>query len=187
MKTPNVITATSRNRRVLAGLIDSVLSGLFGYFAIVFSSGRVNEEIAKEIEARMKQQPTEAQLLEMLLDLPVLTHIITIGVAVMVAYYFTELLSPYSPGKYLIHIKIVSSDGTPSSFMQRLVRFLVKHVPYLALLAIIFDPNNAFILYGALSPITLAGLALIFLPDKMALHDYVAKTKVIDVSPSSLG
>ncbi len=82
-----------------------------------------------------------------------------------------------TPGKMVIHAKIVKSDGSTIGFGNAILRYLFYLVPYFA--PILFFAGLAVPLLPL--PVTIVGLIIIVMSSrKQGLHDMVAGTYVID-------
>lgn len=95
------------------------------------------------------------------------------------AYWLSEVLFAASPGKLLLRLRIVTTDGHRAPLLQRLERFAIKGGPNLLILAGIFTglkglPTAA----NGFAFLVVTGGLLILGERRQAIHDLAARTAV---------
>ena len=100
-------------------------------------------------------------------------------------FFLFEVIGSQSLGKQILGIKAISFDGQPTSFLQRLFRFMIVFSFTAAFAAHRAYPNNDFGPLGGCIQRGLAlGLFLLCTPFRAALHDLLTRTLVINTAKS---
>jgi uncharacterized RDD family membrane protein YckC len=144
---PETMAYASIGKRFAALIVDSILIGVvsvpivFGSMAFLFS--------------RPNEAPTEDMV-----GLYMFAMIAALGVWVL--FYMTWFVGRFgaTPGKMMLGIKIVRSDGSPVSYLRAFARFwahqLSANIMYIGFIIALFDDQ------------------------KRALHDHICDTRVIE-------
>jgi len=111
-----------------------------------------------------------------------------ISPAVMLCYVALEVIKAQSVGKMVMKLKITNPDGSDASRDTLMKRFAVKYAGTLiALVGGIVGLTIINMLGMLVSLAVLVGFFLMFRPDKLALHDILAKTAVFGPETAGVG
>ncbi len=147
------VVLASRWNRFWASTIDALLMALVTMPVVYFTGG------FEEVDGKLVEQSFTYETLIGLL-----------GIIVFIAFNYKFLIhNGQTIGKKILKIKIVELDNTLPSKRTLLNRYLVYFVPtYIPVVG---------------SWLSLINILFIFGKEKRCIHDYIAKTKVIDVEP----
>lgn len=149
------------NAFVIDNLILSVVGALFLY--VMSLAGMVDLSAASEIANQYIENPTSTELVSKALELPGMSTFFTIWSVVQAIYFIVfHAVWGATPGKKLMRIHVEMANGEKLSWAFSIFRFVASIVTQATL-----------IFYG------LGYLIVLIDPQKRALHDFIAQTRVV--------
>ena len=149
------------NAFVIDNLILSVVGALFLY--VMSLAGMVDLNAASEIANQYIENPTSTELVSKALELPGMSTFFTIWSVVQAIYFIVfHAVWGATPGKKLMRIHVEMANGEKLSWAFSFFRFVASIVTQATL-----------IFYG------LGYLIVLIDPQKRALHDFIAQTRVV--------
>ena len=151
--------------RANAFIIDNIILSIFGaifLYALSFA-GVIDLATATEIAKQYIENPTSTELVSKALEQPGMSMFFTIWSIVQAAYFIVfHAIWGATPGKRLFHIHVEMAEGEKLSWAFSIFRFIASIVTQATL-----------IFYG------LGYLIVLIDPQKRALHDHIARTRVV--------
>ena len=149
------------NAFIIDNLILSVVGALFLY--VMSLAGMLDLNAVSEIVNQYIDNPGSTDLVSKALDLPGMSTFFTIWSIVQAIYFIVfHAIWGATPGKKLLRIHVEMANGEKLSWAFSIFRFVASIVTQATL-----------IFYG------LGYLIVLIDPQKRALHDYLAKTRVV--------
>lgn len=149
------------NAFIIDNLILSVVGALFLY--VMSLAGMLDLNAVSEIVNQYIDNPGSTDLVSKALDLPGMSTFFTIWSIVQAIYFIVfHAVWGATPGKKLLRIHVEMANGEKLSWAFSIFRFVASIVTQATL-----------IFYG------LGYLIVLIDPQKRALHDYLAKTRVV--------
>ena len=149
------------NAFVIDNIILSVIGAVILY--IMSSAGSVDLNAVTEIARQISENPTSTELVSKALELPGMSTFFTIWSVVQAIYFIVfHAVWGATPGKRLLHIHVEMANGEKLSWAFSIFRFIASIVTQATL-----------IFYG------LGYLIVLVEPQKRALHDFIARTRVV--------
>ncbi|OWV21907.1 RDD family protein [Fibrobacter sp. UWB3] len=149
------------NAFIIDNLILSVVGAIFLY--IMSLAGMLDLNAVSEIVNQYIDNPGSTDLVSKALDLPGMSTFFTIWSIVQAIYFIVfHAVWGATPGKKLLRIHVEMANGEKLSWAFSIFRFVASIVTQATL-----------IFYG------LGYLIVLIDPQKRALHDYLAKTRVV--------
>lgn len=149
------------NAFIIDNLILSIVGAIFLY--IMSLAGMLDLNAVSEIVNQYIDNPGSTDLVSKALDLPGMSTFFTIWSIVQAIYFIVfHAVWGATPGKKLLHIHVEMANGEKLSWAFSIFRFVASIVTQATL-----------IFYG------LGYLIVLIDPQKRALHDYLAKTRVV--------
>ena len=151
--------------RANAFIIDNLILAFFGVLSLYILSvaGMVDLNAVTEIANQYVDNPTSTELVSKTLDIPGVSTFFTIFSIIQAIYFIVfHAIWAATPGKRLMHIHVETADGKRISWAFSIFRFIASIV------------TQATIYFWGLG-------YLIVLVDsqKRALHDFIARTRVV--------
>jgi uncharacterized RDD family membrane protein YckC len=151
--------------RANAFIIDNLILAFFGVIClyILSTAGMVDLNAVTEIANQYVENPTSTELVSKALDIPGVSTFFTIFSIVQAIYFIVfHAIWAATPGKRLMHIHVETVDGKRISWAFSIFRFIASII------------TQATIYFWGLG-------YLIVLVDsqKRALHDFIARTRVV--------
>lgn len=149
------------NAFIIDNLILSVVGAIFLY--VMSLAGMLDLNAVTEIVNQYIDNPGSTDLVSKALDLPGMSTFFTIWSIVQAIYFIVfHAVWGATPGKKLLHIHVEMANGEKLSWAFSFFRFVASIVTQATL-----------IFYG------LGYLIVLIDPQKRALHDFVAQTRVV--------
>ena len=151
--------------RANAFIIDNIILSVIGavILYIMSSAGSVDLNAVTEIARQISENPTSTELVSKALELPGMSTFFTIWSVVQAIYFIVfHAVWGATPGKRLLHIHVEMANGEKLSWAFSIFRFIASIVTQATL-----------IFYG------LGYLIVLVEPQKRALHDFIARTRVV--------
>ena len=149
------------NAFIIDNLILSILGAIFLY-AMSFA-GLVDLNAASEIAKQYIENPMSSEIVSKALEIPGMSQFFTIWSIVQAIYFIVfHAIWAATPGKKLLHIHVETITGERISWAFSIFRFIASIVTQATL-----------IFYG------LGYLIVLIDPQKRALHDFIARTRVV--------
>ncbi len=151
--------------RANAFIIDNLILSVFGAICLYLFSfaGLVDISAVSEIVNQYLDNPASTELVSKALDLPGMSTFFTVWSFVQAVYFIVfHAISGATPGKKLLHIHVEMANGEKLSWAFSIFRFIASIVTQATL-----------IFYG------LGYLIVLVDPQKRALHDFIARTRVV--------
>ena len=149
------------NAFIIDNLILSVVGAIFLY--IMSLAGLLDLNAVSEIVNQYLDNPTSTELVSKALELPGMSTFFTIWSVVQAVYFIVfHAIWGATPGKRLLHIHVEMANGEKLSWAFSIFRFVASIVTQATL-----------IFYG------LGYLIVLIDPQKRALHDFIAQTRVV--------
>ena len=150
----------------------------------------------KELSVSKKKCEKKIKKLQFLLTRNLVIQYL-FNIAIILGYFgiFQASFNGQTLGKRLMKIKVVKTDGGSGSIIKMLLRAFVLHKVWLLVayivLAYTLSQNSFFIPYQILTNIGnyfqfIILLMIVITKSNRGLHDYIAGTKVIDISNSEI-
>ena len=151
--------------RANAFIIDNIILSIFGAIFIFLMSlaGMVDLTAVSDIMNQYIDNPTSTELVSKALELPGMSAFFTIWSVVQAIYFIVfHAVWGATPGKKLFRIHVEMADGEKLTWAFSMFRFIASIVT-----------QATIIFYG------LGYLIVLIDPQKRALHDYIARTRVV--------
>ena len=149
------------NAFIIDNLILSIVGALFLY--VMSLAGMLDLNAVSEIVNQYIENPTSTELVSKALDLPGMSTFFTIWSVVQAIYFIVfHAVWGATPGKKLMRIHVEMANGEKLSWAFSIFRFVASIVTQATL-----------IFYG------LGYLIVLIDPQKRALHDFIAQTRVV--------
>ena len=149
------------NAFIIDNLILSVVGAIFLY--IMSLAGMLDLNAVSEIVNQYIDNPASTELVSKALELPGMSTFFTIWSVVQAIYFIVfHAVWGATPGKRLLHIHVEMANGEKLSWAFSIFRFVASIVTQATL-----------IFYG------LGYLIVLIDPQKRALHDFIAQTRVV--------
>ena len=151
--------------RANAFIIDNIILSIFGAIFIFLMSlaGMVDLTAVSDIMNQYIDNPTSTELVSKALELPGMSAFFTIWSVVQAIYFIVfHAVWGATPGKKLFRIHVEMADGEKLTWAFSMFRFIASIVTQATL-----------IFYG------LGYLIVLVEPQKRALHDFIARTRVV--------
>ena len=149
------------NAFIIDNLILSVVGALFLY--VMSLAGMLDLNAVSEIVNQYIDNPASTELVSKALELPGMSTFFTIWSVVQAIYFIVfHAVWGATPGKKLLHIHVEMANGERLSWAFSIFRFVASIVTQATL-----------IFYG------LGYLIVLIDPQKRALHDFIARTRVV--------
>ena len=151
--------------RANAFIIDNIILSVVGavILYIMSSAGSVDLNAVTEIARQISENPTSTELVSKALELPGMSTFFTVWSIVQAIYFIVfHAVWGATPGKKLLRIHVEMANGEKLSWAFSIFRFVASIVTQATL-----------IFYG------LGYLIVLIDPQKRALHDFIAQTRVV--------
>lgn len=149
------------NAFIIDNLILSIVGALFLY--VMSLAGMLDLNAVSEIVNQYIDNPASTELVSKALELPGMSTFFTIWSVVQAIYFIVfHAVSGATPGKKLLRIHVEMANGEKLSWAFSFFRFVASIVTQATL-----------IFYG------LGYLIVLIDPQKRALHDFIAQTRVV--------
>jgi uncharacterized RDD family membrane protein YckC len=149
------------NAFITDNLILSVLGAIFLY--IMSAAGAIDLNAVTEIAQQYVDNPTSTELVSKAFEIPGVSTFFTIFSVIQAIYFIVfHAIFAATPGKMLLHIHVETADGERISWAFSIFRFI----------ATILTQATVYF-YG------LGYLIVLVDPQKRALHDFIARTRVV--------
>ena len=151
--------------RANAFIIDNVILSVFGalFLYVMSLAGMLDLNAISEIVNQYIENPTSTELVSKALEIPGMSAFFTIWSFVQAVYFIVfHAVWGATPGKKLLHIHVEMANGEKLSWAFSIFRFVASIVTQATL-----------IFYG------LGYLIVLIDPQKRALHDFIAQTRVV--------
>ena len=151
--------------RANAFIIDNVILSIFGalFLYVMILAGMLDLNAVSEIVNQYIENPTSTELVSKALEIPGMSAFFTIWSFVQAVYFIVfHAVWGATPGKKLLHIHVEMANGEKLSWAFSIFRFIASIVTQATL-----------IFYG------LGYLIVLIDPQKRALHDFIAQTRVV--------
>ena len=151
--------------RANAFIIDNVILSIFGalFLYVMSLAGMLDLTAVSEIVNQYIENPTSTELVSKALEIPGMSAFFTIWSFVQAVYFIVfHAVWGATPGKKLLHIHVEMANGEKLSWAFSIFRFIASIVTQATL-----------VFYG------LGYLIVLIDPQKRALHDFIAQTRVV--------
>ena len=151
--------------RANAFIIDNIILSLVGaiFLYVMSLAGLIDINAVSEIVNQYIENPSSTELVSKALELPGMPAFFTIWSFVQAAYFIVfHAIWGATPGKRLFHIHVEMAGGEKLTWAFSMFRFIASIVTQATLY-----------FYG------LGYLIVLIDPQKRALHDYIARTRVV--------
>ena len=151
--------------RAYAFIIDNVILSIFGaiFLYILSLVGVIDLASVTDVARQYMEDPTANDLVSKALDLPGMSTFFTIWSLAQAAYFIVfHATWGATPGKRLFHIHVEMANGEKLSWAFSIFRFIASIVT-----------QATIVFYG------LGYLIVLIDPQKRALHDFIARTRVV--------
>ena len=151
--------------RANAFIIDNIILSIFGalFLYVMSLAGMLDLNAVSEIVNQYIENPTSTELVSKALEIPGMSAFFTIWSVVQAIYFIVfHAVWGATPGKKLLHIHVEMANGEKLSWAFSIFRFIASIVTQATL-----------IFYG------LGYLIVLIDPQKRALHDFIAQTRVV--------
>ena len=151
--------------RANAFIIDNIILSIFGalFLYVMSLAGMLDLTAVSEIVNQYIENPTSTELVSKALEIPGMSAFFTIWSFVQAVYFIVfHAVWGATPGKKLLHIHVEMANGEKLSWAFSIFRFIASIVTQATL-----------IFYG------LGYLIVLIDPQKRALHDFIARTRVV--------
>lgn len=151
--------------RANAFIIDNIILSIFGalFLYVMILAGMLDLNAVSEIVNQYIENPTSTELVSKALEIPGMSAFFTIWSFVQAVYFIVfHAVWGATPGKKLLHIHVEMANGEKLSWAFSIFRFVASIVTQATL-----------IFYG------LGYLIVLIDPQKRALHDFIAQTRVV--------
>lgn len=151
--------------RANAFIIDNIILSIFGalFLYVMSLAGMLDLTAVSEIVNQYIENLTSTELVSKALEIPGMSAFFTIWSFVQAVYFIVfHAVWGATPGKKLLHIHVEMANGEKLSWAFSIFRFIASIVTQATL-----------IFYG------LGYLIVLIDPQKRALHDFIAQTRVV--------
>ena len=151
--------------RANAFIIDNIILSIFGVLCLYLFSfaGLIDMTAVTEIAKQYIEDPSSSEIVSKALDIPGMSMFFTVWSFVQAIYFIVfHAISGATPGKKLLHIHVEMANGEKLSWAFSIFRFIASIVTQATLM-----------FYG------LGYLIVLVDPQKRALHDFIARTRVV--------
>ena len=151
--------------RANAFIIDNIILSIFGalFLYVMSLAGMLDLNAVSEIVNQYIENPTSTELVSKALEIPGMSAFFTIWSFVQAVYFIVfHAVWGATPGKKLLHIHVEMANGEKLSWAFSIFRFIASIVTQATL-----------VFYG------LGYLIVLIDPQKRALHDFIARTRVV--------
>ena len=151
--------------RANAFIVDNIILSIFGalFLYVMSLAGMLDLNAVSEIVNQYIDNPGSTDLVSKALELPGMSTFFTIWSVVQAIYFIVfHAVWGATPGKKLLHIHVEMANGEKLSWAFSIFRFVASIVTQATL-----------IFYG------LGYLIVLIDPQKRALHDFIAQTRVV--------
>ncbi|SIN94572.1 RDD family protein [Fibrobacter sp. UWB11] len=149
------------NAFIIDNIILSVVGAIFLY--LLSLTGFIDLNAVTEVARQYIEDPTSSDIVTKALELPGMSTFFTIWSIVQAAYFIVfHAIWGATPGKKLFHIHVEMAGGEKLSWAFSIFRFIASIVT-----------QATIIFYG------LGYLIVLIDPQKRALHDFIARTRVV--------
>ena len=151
--------------RAYAFVIDNIILSIVGVLGIYLLSfvGLIDITAVTEVAKQYIENPGSSEIVSKALDLPGMSTFFTIWSFVQAIYFIVfHAIWGATPGKKLLHIHVEMANGEKLSWAFSIFRFVASIVT-----------QATIIFYG------LGYLIVLIDPQKRALHDFIARTRVV--------
>lgn len=151
--------------RANAFIIDNIILSIFGalFLYVMSLAGMLDLNAVSEIVNQYIENPTSTELVSKALEIPGMSAFFTIWSFVQAVYFIVfHAVWGATPGKKLLHIHVEMANGEKLSWAFSIFRFIASIVTQATL-----------VFYG------LGYLIVLIDPQKRALHDFIAQTRVV--------
>ncbi|MBQ2560595.1 MAG: RDD family protein [Fibrobacter sp.] len=151
--------------RANAFIIDNLIISIFGaiFLYLLSFAGTIDLNAITELVNQYVDNPMSGEFISKALELPGMSTFFTIFTIVQAVYFIVfHAVWGATPGKRLLHIHVETSNGERISWALSIFRFIAS---------IVTQATLAF--YG------LGYLIVLVEPQKRALHDFIARTRVV--------
>ena len=151
--------------RANAFIIDNIILSVFGalFLYVMSLAGMLDLNAVSEIVNQYIDNPASTELVSKALEIPGMSAFFTIWSFVQAVYFIVfHAVWGATPGKKLLHIHVEMANGEKLSWAFSIFRFIASIVTQATL-----------IFYG------LGYLIVLIDPQKRALHDFIAQTRVV--------
>ena len=151
--------------RANAFIIDNIILSIFGalFLYVMSLAGMLDLNAVSEIVNQYIENPTSTELVSKALEIPGMSAFFTIWSFVQAVYFIVfHAVWGATPGKKLLHIHVEMANGEKLSWAFSIFRFIASIITQATL-----------IFYG------LGYLIVLIDPQKRALHDFIAQTRVV--------
>ena len=151
--------------RAIAYFIDNVILSATGVLILMIMSAvqAIDLNVLGDAMNAYISNPTSEEALNKVIDVPG-THLFLIIWGIVQAIYFIAFtaIKSATPGKMLVKIHVEVAHGEPMSWVSAALRFIASLIPQCTLM-----------FYGL-------GYLIVFIdPKRRALHDHIARTRVV--------
>jgi len=151
--------------RANAFIIDNIILSVFGalFLYVMSLAGMLDLNAVSEIVNQYIDNPASTELVSKALEIPGMSAFFTIWSVVQAVYFIVfHAIWGATPGKKLLRIHVEMANGEKLSWAFSIFRFIASIVTQATL-----------IFYG------LGYLIVLIDPQKRALHDFIAQTRVV--------
>jgi uncharacterized RDD family membrane protein YckC len=151
--------------RANAFIIDNIILSLVGAICLYLLSfiGLIDLNTASEVARQYLENPASTELISKALELPGMSTFFTAWSIVQAIYFIVfHAVWGATPGKKLFHIHVEMASGEKLSWAFSIFRFVASIVT-----------QATIVFYG------LGYLIVLVDPQKRALHDFLARTRVV--------
>ncbi len=151
--------------RANAFIIDNIILSIFGalFLYVMSLAGMLDLNAVSEIVNQYIENPTSTELVSKALEIPGMSAFFTIWSFVQAVYFIVfHAVWGATLGKKLLHIHVEMANGEKLSWAFSIFRFIASIITQATL-----------IFYG------LGYLIVLIDPQKRALHDFIAQTRVV--------
>ena len=151
--------------RAYAFIVDNIILSILGaiFLYIMGLAGLVDLNAATEIAKQYIENPMSTEIVSKALELPGMSAFFTIWSFVQAVYFIVfHAVWGATPGKRLFHIHVEMAGGEKLSWAFSIFRFIASIVT-----------QATIIFYG------LGYIIVLVDPQKRALHDHIARTRVV--------
>lgn len=151
--------------RANAFIIDNIILSIVGaiFLYVMSLAGMLDLNAVSEIVNQYIDNPTSTELVSKALELPGMSTFFTIWSVVQAIYFIVfHAVWGATPGKKLFHIHVEMANGEKLSWAFSIFRFIASILTQATL-----------VFYG------LGYLIVLIDPQKRALHDFIARTRVV--------
>lgn len=187
-------------KRFMAQIIDMFIIGLIiGIITMGFSTSRIeklDEELIDLMDSYTSGEITSDKYIDDYIDImydinkaSFNNNLVYLVICVGYFLIFQFLNKGATIGKKIMHIRVVSNDGGDAGFVQMFIRTSIINeiipISMLLILVMVSSGGLFFIFYSMISVIEnifviICIFMILYRSDKLALHDMMSKSMVID-------